>query len=139
MTPRAVLAALDNGKMRVQAAKLSEQEKKAVAQWVTNTKLGDNSFPKDAYTLFSRAFRILCLTILDGVETWKERAIVMQHRQGYQLSTVSSLKLKWAFAFPDATLTRSKPAIAGDWLIVGGQFGDVLALNRKTGKDRLAF
>ncbi|MEJ0079958.1 MAG: hypothetical protein WDM78_03105 [Puia sp.] len=29
---------------------------------------------------------------------------------------------------------RSKPAVAGDWLLVGSQFGDVFALNKKTGK-----
>ncbi len=47
---------------------------------------------------------------------------------------MSSLKLKWAFAFPEATIVRSKPAIVDDWLIVGGQFGDVLAIHKHTGK-----
>jgi hypothetical protein len=39
MTPRAVYAALMNGKMKIQAASLTESEKKAVAQWVTGGKL----------------------------------------------------------------------------------------------------
>jgi polyvinyl alcohol dehydrogenase (cytochrome) len=134
MTPRAVLAALDNGKMRVQAAKLSDQEKKAVAQWVTNAKLGDNSFPKNAYTFFSPA---ISNPVFDH-SGWGGNLEATGYRSAAQArissANVSSLNLKWAFAFPDGTLTRSKPAIAGDWLIVGGQFGDVLALNRKTGK-----
>jgi len=134
MTPRSILAALTNGKMRLQAAKLSDQEKKAVAQWVTNGKLGDNSFPKDAYTLFTSA---ISNPVFDysgwggNLEGTGYRSTV---QAGISPASVSSLKLKWAFAFPDATLVRSKPAIAGDWLIVGGQYGDVLALNRKTGK-----
>ena len=39
MTARAVLAAMDNGKMRQQAASLSEKDRQAVAEWITNSKL----------------------------------------------------------------------------------------------------
>ena len=53
---------------------------------------------------------------------------------GINKTNLANLKLKWAFAFPDATIVRSKPAVAGDWLLVGSQFGDVYALNKKTGK-----
>lgn len=42
--------------------------------------------------------------------------------------------MKWAFAIPEATQVRSKPAIIGDWLITGSEFGDVFAIHRKTGK-----
>src|SRR5262245_7407632 len=39
MTARAVLNSLQSGKMRAQAAKLSIDEKKAVAEWATQGKL----------------------------------------------------------------------------------------------------
>src|SRR5579864_1611648 len=39
MTARAVLAAMDNGKMRQQASSLSEKDRQAVAEWITNSKL----------------------------------------------------------------------------------------------------
>ena len=35
MTPRAILAALDNGRMKAEAAKFSEDQRRAVAQWLT--------------------------------------------------------------------------------------------------------
>src|SRR5687767_7895125 len=38
MSPRAILASMNNGKMRQQAANLSEQERKEVAEWVTKRK-----------------------------------------------------------------------------------------------------
>src|SRR5882724_5668603 len=53
MTPRAVYAALNTGKMRQQAANLSETERKAVAYWLTNAQVIETNFPKDAYTNFA--------------------------------------------------------------------------------------
>src|ERR1700722_6936460 len=53
MTPRAILAALDNGKMRMQAAALSENDRKAVAVWLTNSELKSTVLPDQAYTSFS--------------------------------------------------------------------------------------
>ena len=47
---------------------------------------------------------------------------------------MSKLKLKWAFGQEDAVVVRSKPALVGDWLIIGSQFGEVYALNKNTGK-----
>src|SRR5579862_2485686 len=53
MTSRAVLAALDNGKMRQQGSLLSENERKAVAEWLTGNKLISTSIPANAYTPFT--------------------------------------------------------------------------------------
>src|SRR5579872_4509046 len=39
MTPRAILAALDKGKMRAMAAGLSEEERRSVSEWITRSKL----------------------------------------------------------------------------------------------------
>ena len=39
MTPRAILASLNNGKMRQQGAIISEEERVAVAEWITKTKI----------------------------------------------------------------------------------------------------
>src|ERR1700704_3158159 len=55
MTPRAVLAAMETGKMRIQASGLSPVQRKAVAQWITGSPLKSNEMPKTAYTRFSLA------------------------------------------------------------------------------------
>ncbi|MEP7144455.1 MAG: PQQ-binding-like beta-propeller repeat protein [Ferruginibacter sp.] len=135
MTARAVFAAMDNGKMRQQASLLSDNERKAVAEWVTNSELKTTVIPKEAYTSFSIHQSTPSSSDYSG---WGGNIAGTGFRSaeqaGISLSNIHSLQLKWAFAFPDATIVRSKPAVVGDWLIVGGQFGDLFAINRKTGK-----
>ncbi len=135
MTPRAVLAALNNGKMRQQAASLSENERNAVAEWLTGGKLKSTVIPDSAYTAFSLPKHGSSIYDYSG---WGGNMAGTGHRNSQQAginsSNISSLKLKWVFAFPDATIVRSKPAVVGDWLIVGSQFGDLYAINRRTGK-----
>jgi polyvinyl alcohol dehydrogenase (cytochrome) len=135
MTPRAVLAALVNGKMRQQAASLTENERKAVAEWVTGGKLKSTVIPENAYITFSLPKHSRAVYDYSG---WGGNMTGTGHRSseqsGVNSSNISSLKLKWVFAFPDATIVRSKPALTGDWLIAGSQFGDLYAINRKTGK-----
>jgi polyvinyl alcohol dehydrogenase (cytochrome) len=135
MTPRAVLAALDNGKMRPQAAALSEDQRKAVAEWITGSKLKTTNLPIDSKAMF--AIRADEHSPYDH-SGWGGNAAGTGYRNTAQTeinpSNVASLKLKWIFAFPDATIVRSKPAVIGKWLIVGSQFGDVYAINRITGK-----
>jgi hypothetical protein len=53
MTPRAILAALNTGKMQQQAASLSELERKAVAVWLTNSDLKTSVIPSGDYVPFS--------------------------------------------------------------------------------------
>jgi polyvinyl alcohol dehydrogenase (cytochrome) len=135
MTARAVLAALDNGKMRQQAVSLSENERKAVAEWLTNSKLKSTVIPDNAYISFSLPHHISSIFDYSG---WGGNISGTGYRSsqqaGINVSNISSLKLKWVFAFPDATIVRSKPAVVGDWLLAGSQFGDLYAINRKSGK-----
>ncbi len=135
MTPRAVLAALDNGKMRLQAAGLTEEQRKDVAEWVTQGKLKTAAVPIDMQGRFPIRPDELSAYNHSG---WGGNAAGTGYRNAAQskitLSNVGTLKLKWVFAFPDATIVRSKPAVIGNWLIVGSQFGDLYAINRHTGK-----
>jgi len=132
MTPRAILTALDNGRMKTQASKLSEDQRRAVAQWITGHALSQMTMPSEAYTGFSIHNNE---TIYSG---WggnlEGTGFRTTEQAGITLSNVSSLKLKWAFAFPEANQVRCKPAVIGDWLIMGDQYGDVYAINKHSGK-----
>ena len=135
MSTRSIVAALNHGKMRAQGAVLSAEDRIAVAQWITNSPLKETSFPDDAFTPFSIATKTPSAFDHSGWGNNKEGTGFRNTQQaGITAANVSSLKLKWAFAFPEGTITRSKPAIVDEWLIVGGQFGDLIAINRKTGK-----
>src|SRR5664279_6330264 len=135
MTPRAILAALDNGKMRQQAVALSEDERKAVAVWLTNSEMKTSLIPSDAYTPFTyNAHEPSRYDYSGWGGNLSGTGFRNREQAGISASNLSSLKLKWVFAFPDATIVRSKPAVVGNWLIVGSQYGDLYAINRKTGK-----
>ncbi|WP_296703052.1 PQQ-binding-like beta-propeller repeat protein, partial [Algoriphagus sp.] len=136
MSPHAILAALNIGKMRVQAEQLSTEEREAVAQYITNQKLVTVEIPESAYTSFEITEEdILAESNYSGwggdMEGTGFRSLA---QAGITPENVSSLELEWSFAFPYATISRSKPAIIGDWMIVGSQFGELYALNRHTGQ-----
>jgi polyvinyl alcohol dehydrogenase (cytochrome) len=52
---------------------------------------------------------------------------------GLGAADVPNLRLRWAFAFPGAVQVRTRPAVVGDVLLIGGQYGDVIALDALTG------
>ncbi len=135
MEPRVILNILDNGKMRQQASGLTEKQREAVAQFITDKVLKTTVLPKDAFTAFSFNGRGDTLHDYSG---WGGNLAGTGFRttaqSGITPENVNTLQLKWAFAFPDANEMRSKPAVAGDWLIIGSESGEVYALNRKTGK-----
>lgn len=135
MPPRAILAALETGKMREQGKQLTEQQRKAVAQFVAGKPLVETKIPDDAYSAFSLPTGKQSQVIHSGWGGNLEGTGYRSAEQaGLSAETVGKLKLKWAFAFPDVNQVRSKPAIVGDWLISGSQFGEVYCLNKHTGK-----
>lgn len=135
MTPRAILGALETGKMRTQAATLTGEQRKAVAQFLTGRVLKESQPPKEAFVPFSLPARKTGLVQHSG---WGGDLAGTGFRSAQQTeispANVGSLQLKWAFAFPEATQARCKPALVGDWLIVGSQFGEVYAIHKQTGK-----
>src|ERR1700682_4887027 len=66
ITPRAVLAAMETGKMRIQASGLSLIQRKAIAEWVTGAPVKSNEMPKTAYTKFSLAPNINPVPVYSG-------------------------------------------------------------------------
>ena len=134
MTPRAIYTSLSNGKMRQQGAALSEEERKKVAEWITRTSMKTTELAKDAYTKFSPSTLVGKYDHSGWGNDKEGTGFRSSSQAGITTQNISGLSLKWAFAFPDGTITRSKPAVAGDWLIVGSQFGEVYAINKNTGK-----
>ncbi len=130
MTARTVYSALTTGKMKLQAVSLSDNQIKAISQFITNQALVETVIPKEAFTKFSLPKKPAILSgwggNLEGTGFQKSTSITKEN--------VGALKVKWVFGFPDGTQVRSKPAIIGDWLIVGTQFGEVYAIHKNTGK-----
>jgi len=58
---------------------------------------------------------------------------------GLDSSDVPRLRLKWAFAYPNASRARSQPVIAGNTVFMGGQDGTIYALDVESGCVRWTF
>ncbi|MEJ0079957.1 MAG: hypothetical protein WDM78_03100 [Puia sp.] len=67
MTTRAVLAAMETGKMRIQASALSAIQKKAIAEWITGAPPKSGDMSKTAYTKFSLPPDIKAVPVYSGM------------------------------------------------------------------------
>ena len=141
MTPESIHRALVSGVMKQVGDALSADEKSAVAQYVSKRRFGaaDAARPlmcKGKAALFDRAEPpIFSGWGLDPASTHAIPADVA----GLNRANVGTLKLKWAFAFPNALRARSQPALAGGAIFVGSHDGTVYALDRETGCARWTF
>ena len=131
MTPRSILAALEQGTMQEQGKLLSRPQKVAVAELLTLRK----------YTSEESAVNFCDDQKLDLKQVkysgWggNKEGTGKISREVAQLRAeeVPHLKLKWAFAFEGGTVTRTKPAVIDHYLIFGSQYGEVYCLDMFTG------
>ncbi len=135
MTPSSIYAALTTGAMRVQAQALSDEDKKAVAEFVggANLESASNLVPA-ACTGEAAKFDFSQTPAFPhwGLTRTNTR-YVDAATAGLSSANIGRLTLKWAVGFPGATRARSQPSIAGGAIYVGSQDGSVYALDRNTG------
>ena len=142
MSASSVLRAMEHGIMQEQAAGLSADQRRAVAQYLTGQQLGAAErlppAPACAAQLAEFDFNKPPRTEGWGVSLGNQRHF-SEDVAGLTAADLPDLELKWAFAFPDAIRARSQPAIGGGALYVGSQNGTVYALEEKTGCIRWQF
>ena len=135
MSPRAILATLTQGTMREVAAKLSDADRRAVAEYLTQRSLEPTKMPASAYCAAPNgpvaAASPRDWTAWGGSPTGTGFRTAEQ--AGLVADQVPGLQLLWAFGFAGGTATRSQPSVVGDQVIVGSQFGEVYSLDRRSG------
>ncbi len=139
--PESIYRALTTGVMKEQAAGLSNDEKIAVAEYLTSRKLGSAQLPKPLMCKGEAArFDRAAPPAFTG---WgldpANSHMIPTDVAGIDRGNVGRLKLKWAIGFPNALRARSQPAIAGGAIFVGSHDGTVYALDAKTGCARWTF
>ena len=117
----AIFNALNSGAMKQQGASLSFPERVAVAQWlgrkaaISESQLANSckntappapGAPRSSWTSWGGTLGNLRFQPADAA--------------GLTAADVLHLKLKWAFAVPDATQVRSQPAVYDGRIIFGG-------------------
>ncbi len=133
-SPEAVIETLTNGSMRVQGSRLGGGERRALAEFITQKKLGGDVTGAS----IGRCEMRTPLANPTAGPLWNGWGpdVTNSHFQtqpGLTADQLPKLKLKWAIGFPDATSAWAQPSIAGGRVYVGSQNGTVYSLDAKTG------
>lgn len=136
MSPGSIYRAMETGVMREQASALDGKQRRQVAEFLTGQRLADASqlalppMCEGEAAQFDYAQQPHLAGW--GVEQDNQRLFGTAHTQ-INAGNVHRLRLKWAFAYPEAVRARSQPAMAGGAVYVGSQNGTVFALDENTG------
>ena len=140
MTPKAVYASMTDGIMQPQSAHLSDEQRTHIAEYITRAHLDSETVVARAPVCTGEAAAFDRSRPVPKVGWGHDtRRFVDASLAGLEAEDVPNLKLKWAFAFPNALRTRSQPAIAMGAVFVGSQDGTVYAFDLETGCERWSF
>ena len=135
-SPQAVMDALLTGAMRMQGARLTGAERRAVVEYASGTSLSAPSVDLSV----GRCPTVTPMADPASLPRWSGWGadVTNSHRQsaaqaGLTANDVPRLKLKWAFGFPDSTVAFSQPSVAGGRVFVGSHSGAVYGLDARTG------
>jgi polyvinyl alcohol dehydrogenase (cytochrome) len=131
-TPESVYNALTNGVMVTQANGLSEDDRRAIARFVTGKEFSSAS----SQPVGTCAAPAKPLALGDG--DWNGWGIDLdnshyQPKPGLAAVDVPKLKLKWAFGFAKDSVAFAQPTVVGGRLFVGSSAGNVYSLDAATG------
>jgi polyvinyl alcohol dehydrogenase (cytochrome) len=143
MPPERIYESLTTGTMRTQAAHLTDQERRLIAEWVGGRKIDhDLAGAADKMTNQCASHAPVRRLTAPGWNGWG-----VDHRNsrsqpaaaaGLSPGQVSRLTLKWAFGFPGATALYSQTLVDGR-LYVSSNAGYVYSLDADTGCVHWAF
>lgn len=136
LSPNAIVDALESGAMRAQGSKLTPEERRLIAQFLTGKTLGANAqaSAKSGLCNSAKAF-----SIAPGEPEWNGWGAGLSNRRfqsanaALSASEIPKLKLKWAFGFANDLAGCTQPTIVGGRVFVGSVSGKVFALDAKTG------
>ena len=130
------MGALEDWVMRMEGAALTAEQRIALAEYLTGRRFENAGLPEEAFCASPGP-------TLDAARiSWTGFAGNLQgtgyqgaEKAGLTADEIPGLELRWGFAFPGATQSRGSPTVVGE----AGQFGEVLALDTRTGCAHWAF
>jgi polyvinyl alcohol dehydrogenase (cytochrome) len=142
LSPEAIVTALTTGRMRVQGERLSDAERRAIAEFLTGRT--PESAPTVATT--SRCASTPPLAQVSQGPSWNGWGAGLTNARYQPASSaalseedVPKLKLKWAFGFAGPVPSRAQPAVVNGRLFTASERGEVYALDAATGCVRWVY
>ncbi len=137
MTPEAIYASLTTGSMVQQASKLSNDEKKLIAEFFGGRPLGSLE-AGDAKNMSNHCPANAPSS--PGGPTWHGFGNDLEQTRfqpaaaaGLPAEKVGNLKLKWAFGLPNGSETSSQPTVSDGRVYLGSDNSYVYSLDAATG------
>ena len=131
LSKAAILAALETGDMKSQAASMSHAGRVVVAEYLSAGTAAPSAHAADACPANPPMSRI------DGWNGWAGDFVNSRFQPaaagGLTVAEVPRLKVKWAFGFADALSVFGQPTVAGGRLFFGSSSGAVYSLDAATG------
>ncbi|MCP5198831.1 MAG: PQQ-binding-like beta-propeller repeat protein [Gammaproteobacteria bacterium] len=140
LPPEKIFQAQLSGLMALQAAALTEIEKKAVAIYLSDTEWGTVKMEKAAEKL-AMCTGSSAVTAADferpkwigwGLDLDNSR-FQPGDQAGLTAADLANLELKWVHGYAGATTVTTQPAVVGDHIFIGSPNGAIYNLDRKTG------
>ena len=127
-----ILETLD-GIMSSQASHLNENEKIKLAEFISGGSVSTN-IPEPKFCSKDISEIIIELNDKNSYSQWGyDKENTRRATSDINSINAKNMKLKWVFAFPGATRSRSQPSVSGNVVFVGGQNSNLYALDRDTG------
>lgn len=138
MPPERIYAAITTGIMQTQAANLTDEQKRRLAEYMGGRPLGSADLG-DASQMPNHCAPAAMADPAKG-PAWNGWGADIHNTRfqdakgaGLTAAQVPNLKLKWAFGFPLGVSAFGQPSVAGGRVFVGSDIGYVYALDAKTG------
>jgi polyvinyl alcohol dehydrogenase (cytochrome) len=139
MPPERIYAALTTGIMKDQGDKLSDQDKRGVAEFMSGRPLG-SAQQGDAKNMPNQCRNNPALSDPARGPAWNGWGADLSNSRfqtaqtaGLTAAQIPRLKLKWAFGFPSGVSANAQPAIASGRVFVGSDNGYAYSLDAQTG------
>ena len=125
---------MTHGRMRAQAAHLSDTERRQVAEFLSGRSLDTKVVAPKACDAKGDWLDVerRPVGIGWGIDEENSRSISAA-QAGLRAADLPGLRLKWSFAFPEASRAIAQPLVAGGALFVGSADGTVYALDARSG------
>jgi polyvinyl alcohol dehydrogenase (cytochrome) len=137
LSPESVYTAMTSGAMRLQAANLSDDQKRDIAAFIGGRApgLAENA---DARRMPNQCRR--GATMDQSAAQWNGWGVDNDNDRfqrdaaaGLTAQQVPTLQLAWAFGFPGASVVYGQPSVAGGRVFLGLDTGDVYAIDAASG------